>query len=51
MMVLYFLVMVTKMVVMVVLPVAKEEGTPVVRPDGSRWVCPPFPSFLDIPCP
>ena len=39
-------VMVTKMVAMVlVLPVAKEEGTPVVRPDGRRWVWSALPVF------
>ena len=38
-MVLSMFLMVTKMVALV-LPVAKEEGTPVARPDGRRWVCP-----------
>ena len=38
--------MVTKMAGMVVvLPVAKEEGTPAVRPDGSRWVWSALPVF------
>ena len=39
----------TKMV-LVMLPVAREEGTPVVRPDGTSGVWPllPYPSFLNI---
>ena len=44
-------VMVRKMVVMVVLPVAKEEGTPVVRPDGKRWVWLALPLFPRHPFP
>ena len=41
----------TKMV-LVMLPVAREEGTPVVRPDGTSGVWPllpyPNPSFLGV---
>ena len=39
------MMMKTKMVV-VVLPVAREEGTPVVRPDGTSGVWPPSHTHL-----
>ena len=45
-MLLSMFLMVTKMV----LPVAKEEGTPVARPDGRRWVCPAhLPHVSQVP--